>query len=414
MREISKRGALMGLPGTKIILHTLSKAIDVHATQRQALKPYQLRAHPWRCAGDDVVKFGNLDVLDRYYTSATTYRVKPSVDKWGTYLKGGKFCERPLRLDGYLTTSSEDLKHSVYQDMVPMRLLSPETKAFSGDEDTNPIFGKGFQLGKELQWYTGPPSKRDLACVIFRENFKEYGNYQLLEMLPREFGGFGLIRPEKDLIPEPIRKAIALTSNDNRTERKRGHRLLALLRRPLLLERGNPKSLTIKENPMEELFASFLPFEETEKVSSVEGILNLKYSHKVAALRRKGYVSIDDILSRTGTTSFWEAAESKIQKGWNTATLGDRVESLRKSIRDSDSSEGWEHALENPTHPPAPLWVKEEYLNILADGQVLPLNLMKRTTGLSLSMRIPNRTLFEDAAWEERNFSPPRKRMRHA
>jgi hypothetical protein len=92
--DISTRGALMGLPGTKIVLHTISKSVDIAASRTEPMTYERLAIHTWRCAGDDIIKFGKANSLRENYYQALTYRVKPSEEKWGTYSRGGKYCEK--------------------------------------------------------------------------------------------------------------------------------------------------------------------------------------------------------------------------------------------------------------------------------------------------------------------------------
>jgi DNA-binding Lrp family transcriptional regulator len=398
-KHISVRGALMGLPGTKILLHTISKAIDIDADGRKyPLKFHELQKHPWRCAGDDVVKFGTLETLRRSKTSAYLYRVKPSENKWGVYLKGGKFCERAIYMDGTLSISS--LEESAYKDIVPIRLLSPETKLFSGDEDTNPIFGKGWNLAKELGWYTGSREKAIIAQRLFLTNMIEYGRCEQIFYLPRQFHGLGLsedVDASFHFTPSIVKRLVK-SLRDLPEKKAFVLRALALLRTPLLMYRGVPKGIEETDSAILDLLREFLPWMNTREAASEAGVSSPRFSDQVKALKSKGYVNLYDLDMTHNPSRFWELVKTS-QKGWKTAKLSDRISAIEKSVKhlalpEEPDIEEWRELLNMPDPRPNPLWILAEYLNIYGDEEVVPLNLNQRSIGLSLKMKLPNRSLF--------------------
>jgi hypothetical protein len=331
--------------------------------------------------------------------------------------------KRAICLAGKFTTDTAKLHESVYQDIIPMRLLSPETKTFSGDEDTNPTFGKGYQLGKEIQWYTGDPAKKSLALALFAENLAEFGDHKILSALPREYGGFGFVKPTTDeldkVFPPCVKQALSLTKSSDRTSKKFGYRVLALLRQPILLKRGRAVPLAVQENPLFDLLQEFLPFCTVEQAAEAAECPYRKFSHKVAFLKSNGWVSSEELEAKQGAQSFWEEAASKPMKGWKTATLDKRLEAIQKSLEQAKlakpEAEEWKEAMEKPEFPPQSDWIRVDDLVVATELGAIPLNLQGKSTSLSLSMQIPNRNMFEINAWEEpRETQGSPKRRRYA
>jgi hypothetical protein len=409
-KDISTRGALMGLPGTKIILHTISKAVDVAASRRTTpLGLHDLRRHPWRCAGDDIIRLGSLTVNRRYKPSAVRYRVKPSDDKWGVYTHGGKYCERAIFLDGSLDT--DDMATCLYQDIIPMRLLSPETKPRTGDDDTNPVFGKGHALARELEWYSGPADKRSKALALFLENMREYGDVKPIMFVPRHLGGLGLSHDlEKSFkyTPETIKKACKFAyANAHTPKGELARRALQSLRTPILQYRGAPIPLKEVVNPFSWI-VEYLPVASTQQMrDNLEIPEGMRYIRAQKELEDRGYVDIGKILRETQSgerAPFWELAKRKQRKGWSTAPISRRVEAVAASLPELEAQplvtvEEWQGILSNPDDlRPDPVWVHRDDLTVIVDQTAVPLNLKGAATGLSLKMGISNRTLFEKSA----------------
>jgi len=397
----------MGLPGTKIILHTISKAIDVAASGRTApLDPFSLRRHTWRCAGDDIIRLGSLRELRKYKPSAFRYRVKPSEDKWGVYSKGGKYCERAVLLEGKFTT--RNISDSFYQDIVPMRLLSPETKTRTGDDDTNPIFGKGHAFAREMEWYSGPEAKKAKALDIFLENMREYGDLRGIAFLPRHLGGLGLslrtdlsFRYTPEIVKKAVREAYASAGTP---QGELAQRALQTLRTPVLMYRGEPRPLKIVENELRWI-TEWLPVATTSEMrDNLEIPAQVRFGKACKRIEEKGYVDIAKILRETqdgAGTPFWELATSKARKGWNTAPLKTRVKGISLTLPQLEASasvtiDEWNELLHHEDDlRPKPLWIHKDDMTVYADGLPVPLNLKGKATGLSLKMGIPNRTLFD-------------------
>jgi hypothetical protein len=409
--DIAQRGALMGLPGTKIILHTISKAIDVASTRTLPMSPQSLHSHTWRCAGDDIIRLGSLANLRRYKPSAIRYRVKPSDDKWGVYLKGGKYCERAIFLDG--TASTSDLRQSAYRDIIPVRLISPETKTRSGDDDVNPTFGKGHALAKELEWYSGPSEKKSKALGLFVENFREYGDMRATMFVPRHLGGLGLSHELESSFAsthETIKKCAHLAYAEKRTAKGNlALRALQSLRTPILFYRGEPISLKHVDNLLGDLLLEFLPGADTQRTAENLGIdPHLRFYRKCELIKKSGYVNITEVLStpQGELPAFWDLAFKKQKPGWKTAPLSARIKLIESTLPELGgmppvTKERWSEILTDPDDlRPEPYWVHHELVSIATEDGIIPLNLQRKATGLSLRMGIANKNIFEATAIE--------------
>jgi hypothetical protein len=375
------------------------------------MSPQSLRKHTWRCAGDDIIRLGNLVALRRYKPSAVRYRVKPSDDKWGVYLRGGKYCERAIFLDG--NASTKDLLRSAYRDIVPVRLISPETKTRTGDDDVNPTFGKGHALAREMEWYSGPSEKKSKALGLFIENFREYGDMRDTMFVPRHLGGLGLSQELESSFMcthETIKKCADLAYAKRRT--KKGNlalRALQSLRTPVLFNRGEPIPLKPIDNELGDLLLEFLPGADTQATSENLGIdPDLRFHRKCELIKKHGYVNITEILStpQGELPSFWELAFKKQKPGWKTAPLSARVKLIESTLPELGemppvTKERWREILTEPDDlRPEPYWVHHEFISLADGNDIIPLNIQRKATGLSLRMGIANRNIFEANAYE--------------
>lgn len=177
----TRKGVLMGDPGSKIILTILTKCVD--SASRGVLFGPELRAHPFQTAGDDQICIGSIDYLRKFKQLAPRFSVVPSEEKWGIFRRAAPFCEQAV-------TRGKFDKKQLFKAPEPMldflkcRLLSRESKLGMGvpDQDTNPAIGKCFQFSRMLSWIPEkdfPKGKVEMALKLFVRN--------LWNFLPRDF-----------------------------------------------------------------------------------------------------------------------------------------------------------------------------------------------------------------------------------
>jgi len=398
---ITTQGAPMGIPGTKIILHSLGKAIECRADgRRYASPPAELKLSRYANAGDDILKPGALSVLRRHKESALFYRVKPSEDKWGIYKVGGPFCEVMVHNGGVFTALANTTDNPFIVDAPRARLFSPETKPFSGDDDTNPTFGKASALAKELSW-----SNRDVYMYtwIFLQNFRDYGSLRGIVGIPSHFGGLGLPLPPELSFEwsHPLVKHYAFNAWCHKGT-PRGASLARCLRglsSPSLFYRGEVLDTNV-EHPL----SGMLPAFSLQEIEEAEGIYdpkgNKRLWDRIREIERRGYINLTNLYNRGYLFPFWERGKRTL-KGWKTAPIDYRVEQLSKKLGppqgEPPTEEEWSEVLKTPVHAYlAPLeFSKIDYLTYLDSdsGEVDSINLHQESNGLSMFLGVPNRSI---------------------
>jgi hypothetical protein len=392
------KGAPMGFPGTKIILHSFAKAIEVRASGRDS--PYtlaELKQHRFAVAGDDIMKLGSVEELERHKSAAKFYRVKPSEDKWGVYKVGGPFCEVMVSMQGIITTKPEKVKRSFVIDSPRGRLFSPEGRPNTSDEDTNPIFGKGAALSKELSWFRG---NKDVFVMVFRNNFVDYGKHKSLEGLPFSLGGWEFYSsPEEsyELVDPRIRAlAFARVMHGNDHIGAQLHKRLRRLSRPTLLERGTAIINEDRENPMGELVREFSwELDDILAAHEIEMPGNARHYDKVRRLKSMGFSSANDFSNRPHRGFYWERSFKK-RPAWQTSPPETRIQDAIKDfdldLNKDPTLEEWKIVISTPAWQ---LIEKDSYfkasdLVVLVEGAGIPLNPWGKDAGFSLSLGLGN------------------------
>jgi hypothetical protein len=392
------KGAPMGFPGTKIILHSLAKAIEVKASgRRESYSLRDLKQHRFAVAGDDIMKLGCIAELEQHKEAARFYRVKPSEDKWGIYKVGGPFCEVMVSMHGIITSRPDLVKRSFVIDSPRGRLFSPEGRPRTSDDDTNPIFGKGAALSKELTWFRG---NKELYHMVFRNNFVDFGKHKSLEGLPYALGGWQFYsNPEESyrLVDPRIRKlALARVMEQDSHEGARLHRRLRRLSRPTLLERGTAKSDVDVDHPLGDLIRDF-SWELDDIIAANEISIPPQAKHwdKVKRVKANGFSSANEFLSRPHRGFYWEK-EMKNKPAWQTSPpevrIQDAVKDMDLDTLKDPTLEEWTELLK--TRPrdliERDCYFKPEDLVVLVEGAGIPLNPWGKDAGFSLSMRLSN------------------------
>jgi hypothetical protein len=330
----------MGLPGTKILLHVIGKAINVAAERREIPYNYrELHQERFALAGDDMVKIGPRAKLLEHKTTALRFKMKPSLPKWGVYSVGGPYCEQMLRIPGVASLNPEKTKSegipSLKIESVRGRLLSPCTK-MAADNDRNPTLGKGKALGKELTW--APPRFVFPSVCWFLTNFREYGDYRCMAALPTLYGGFGFPLPEEvqlSWISQDILGVIQLCWSHRKTPRaRRIIRGLSRMSRPLLFDRGE----RLKDLDYKDSFRDAIVDILGQRLEDLEELFQVRYHtdhprywDRVKKMRSLGYIPSTSF--RPELPSYWERS-TQPEKGWATAPLSERMKQVRNFFRE--------------------------------------------------------------------------------
>lgn len=380
------RGALMGLPGTKIILHTMGKAIEMASRDLRSPKsPRELKEYPLAIAGDDTMKISkSLSELKKFIPKTEMYSLVPSTDKWRYYKRGGIFCQEVFSLEN----------DTIFVDHVPARALSKETKAKS-DEDKNPIFGKAHYLSKRIEWMPRfqTEGSHDQIWFVFQRNHRMYGDYSRIANLPRHLGGLGFTKLTQDETPDEVRK-VAYAAWSKRGERDNlALRALRNLSSTLLYDRGDPIS-SAQHVPGSAMLTKYDHDELVERYGIAKELGITRYWRQKKKIEEIGFLPLDAL--KSGLKPFWE--RKKPEKGWNTAPLNLRIRRMADQASELElelpTDEQWSQVKSTDPREYIPRGI---YFDPSERFHGIAVNPMQKSRGLSLAWRIPN------SAWNRRN-----------
>jgi len=423
-------GAPMGLPGTKIILHSMSKAIEIAANgQREAMTRAELERSRYACAGDDILKMGNLDVLLKHESMVIMYGLKPS--KWGIYRNGGIFCEHVIAMGGtFGAISKRELmdrgEYPAVLDTIRPRLLSVESKG-TGEDERNPSFGKGKQLAREVSYLT--PGERNAALIAFCFAFRKYGNAEAMLAIPSAYGGWGWKMGDalRDaLIPAGFRRVIAkVFSLRGTNEAKTYVNTLYKMCGPYREDRGLPLEKATGPDKLAELEAQgwndtmLLQLGAVEEREHIAPDSRARWVDRGRAIESRGWVP--SFRLKVPLKPYWEREKTK-KEGWQSAPYSLRIEQAVRLIGGTDWASGviyeaYKASLDDLRGPwryfhkdykvadmlkylpvyrditdASSLRVRamREFLRMHSDRR---LNMLAESFGLSMSFKIPNRDL---------------------
>lgn len=373
----------MGLPGTKIILHTMGKAIEMASRDDKYPKfPQDLKTYPLAIAGDDTLKISrSLSELVLFIPCTKIYSLVPSTDKWRYYKRGGIFCQEVFSLENDV----------IYVDHVPARALSRETKAKS-DEDKNPIFGKSHYLSKRIEWMPrfSNPGSHDKIWFVFQRNHRKFGDFQRIAKLPRHLGGLGFTKLSSDLTPDLVKRVAYRAYLDRGMRDEPALRALRNLSSTLLYDRGEEIS-DKKHVPYSGTLTFYTHGHMVMKyeIESKHGISSYWQQRKF--IEKMGFLERSAL--KSGLKPFWERGKPK--KGWNTAPLDIRLKRMADQVEGLDlalpTDDQWALVIEAPPQSYVPVG---EYFDPKERFYGKPINPMQKSKGLSLAWRIPNKVWF--------------------
>jgi hypothetical protein len=216
---VTKRGMLMGLPGTKgtltitMIVAEQAAFID-YICETYRVSRSEATTHPlfkgavWRifsCAGDDHLAIGPRRYLELIDEHLVKLGAVISIDKCYLSKKGAFFTEElvvklprtkfGLGKSGRLWLS--DYEITVHVDSIKVRLLSRASKVSLLRDDKNPALGKCKDLAKKIAWlpsdFTG---YKDLALSRAHYRFGRLVDWtNPMTYFPNYLGGIGLPYP---------------------------------------------------------------------------------------------------------------------------------------------------------------------------------------------------------------------------
>jgi hypothetical protein len=297
-------------------------------------------------------------------------------------------------------------------DVVRNRLLSPESVTGRGDKDTNPIFGKAEQLGKEILWSPEYyPGYHQRANELFRKNFwrfiREHGKIPYQLYLPGNLGGLGLYPTPaerewlRSQIPDWHLRCITCVREGGHPDISRALRAWGTSG---LSVRGLEVPL-IAENEILSLLREFLPVVSVEQ--AFEEVLERgvsypktrpRYVDKVKHIKRNGYCDLRDTIRAMTAPPFWDT-RVKHGRGWATRPFHLRTEIVKQycepKVDDYKPTE-LDTVIEewNKSYLEDSYFILKEYATMATEFAVESIGVGSADVGASVGLRVSNHKLF--------------------
>jgi len=200
----------------------------------------------------------------------------------------------------------------------------------SGDEETNPAYGKAAQFARESVWVTAGlrPLARSMIALFLR-NMHLYLERRSEIFLPREWGGLGLPGVKANilfpLLPEWHQKLI--------TARERGDmtacRALGAWSTSEITKRG------FMEEPRDDLLEIISEYLPTVHIEQLELPVpsHARYRDRLKAAKLEGWVPLEPIMGQIRASSAYESvwdATRKPSRGFKTLSWAKRSAILEK------------------------------------------------------------------------------------
>nr|CAK8177707.1 RNA-dependent RNA polymerase [Narnavirus sp.] len=237
----TKRGILMGDPGTKVVLTLFNKAAEMEAMRRFNLHLHRVSltmityGPEWdkkphfrlfSCSGDDHVAIGPVKYLREITKAHINNGMKVSTSTNFISSIGGIYCEELVFIKDQQIWDTWGLKcpfktvhydRHPHVDSIKMRLFSLCVKETEGRNDTNPAIGMAPTLRSMLEWMDECKwtEIKALASIRFRQRVRGLIPSNLfLCSLPRALGG--VEAPYYDLTYEDLKEAFSKLSRELR------------------------------------------------------------------------------------------------------------------------------------------------------------------------------------------------------
>lgn len=229
-KVITKRGSLMGDPGTKGVLTLLSTFAEEYGFRhycsvvlKHAFDDRWLPRVPWRVfanAGDDLTAVGHPTYLRGITIGHMRLFLEVSLEKNYISELGAFYCEEPIFvmnnpfLGDIGLFNDNNYRVHAHVDAIKVRLLSTESKLTETRDESNPVFGKAHMLSQKLSWLS--PDEKELEGLIinrFAFRFRRYLPKDPRVRLPSSLGGVGIWSSQYTI--EEINEILASCSDEH-------------------------------------------------------------------------------------------------------------------------------------------------------------------------------------------------------
>lgn len=312
-----KRGVLMGEPLTKSML-TLYMSCLRSLSLRRRLGHWSPKELPgwflFHIGGDDHLVHGPVPYLVSVQDLIVESGFLIDLSRYGYTIFGGLYLQTPFyfrgtdlkRVDAVFT---EDYSLSVYCDNIKAKLLSPNTKPHTVQNEWNVAVGKAIALGKALTYNRNPIIKRCIRDRFFwrmgrllPSRIKENKSYNMI-LLPTCLGGLGL-----SLDNNEVMDALSGTHYFIRRHARRlcagvaSFREFAVIR---ALTTNSKVSIDPELLNLEEKILDLAP--EVEADLQPEWHLGIRYTHRLQLLERRGVYTLENVVARI--SRMWELGQ---------------------------------------------------------------------------------------------------------
>jgi hypothetical protein len=334
---LTKRGCLMGRPGTKGTLMLFVLVAEAEARFRylgvdilntslgRLVELYDNSLFHFRNAGDDQAAIGPRSYLDNIRNNITDNGGKMNLSKCFIspdiifYAEEIFFKDNTCKIYSKDALWNRDYYSTCHVDSLKVRLLSPVTKVSMGDSDeTNPVIGKAYYFARKIGWL--PDRFKSFGPILwarFKHRFKVYADWKdPFSYLPMEIGGLGLYGLSNQIdLADMLQKENPLVIRAlNEIIDGRGS---TSTRSTITSYRTNTsyRGLVSKMDAAEQIYGALDSMDQA-KVSSDElrekvGIdettwSRMRHMQKKRTAKKYGYIAISDILSEIERPTYFK------------------------------------------------------------------------------------------------------------
>nr|CAK8177710.1 RNA-dependent RNA polymerase [Narnavirus sp.] len=334
----TKRGVLMGDPGSKVVLSLFNRVAEYEANVRfnfgpavrmtgkflsrqlthRGIVPNRFRLFAY--AGDDHISIGPKRYLEEITRSHT--RNGMMVSKSSNFISkiAGFYCEEVLFIrtpqvweywGSRIPLYKQPYEENPHVDALKLRLLSLAQKEHEGKNETNPAIGMSSTLRGMAAWFSeGWESTRGILSMRFRQKMRGLiPRNPVLAALPKELGGvecpvFDIPDIELldawDRIPELHQKLITLVYKQSQETDQAFRRMLSQVSSMSAIRGVNPDSI---EESIREILSSELC--EARKLDEFKTLLGfedlawdqLRFRDKISIIgRNTEYISVSNAI----------------------------------------------------------------------------------------------------------------------
>jgi hypothetical protein len=211
----TNRGVFMGEPLCKSALTIIMHCIDKISVQRMMNRGIRIPSWCFYAPGDDHIAYGPQEYIDELIRISTSMGAILNPEKIQRCRTGPvKICEQYIIVDNLfrkislwdIAQNKESYEASAWIDTIKMKLFSPFKIGVQSSRDERlVVIGKARMLSDQLKWsmHLSEVDRTRIRNYFLRRFSRELPKSQselLYLLLPRRFGGFGLVLSEDEAL----------------------------------------------------------------------------------------------------------------------------------------------------------------------------------------------------------------------